>query len=369
LEENKNYTLYIHTNKMNNKKYIGITSQKPESRWRNNGNGYKECPKFYNAIMKYGWNNINHEIIKNNLTKKDAEELEIKYIKKYNTTNEKYGYNIQNGGNTTGTHSEETKRKIGEGNKGKIISKEAIEKMKKALKIRMKYELENDLNNRRFYVNNFINYVEKTKRKVINLDTYETFNSITEAGIKYNIHHSIVRKSCLDGRKHVGYRFAYYENYINNNIIIKEDGRKDARRQVICLNTLEIYESTLYIKKYLGIDVQKVCSNKRKSAGKHPETGEPLKWMYYDEYVKLKDKNEISIQYEMKIRKKNIIQLSLNNEFIKEWGSIKEAANKLNLNNSCICSCCKKSNKSSGNFKWMYKEDYEKYIEDKNKSA
>ena len=49
-----NYTVYIHNNKINHKKYIGITKQKPEYRWGYNGCNYKESPHFWNAIQKYG---------------------------------------------------------------------------------------------------------------------------------------------------------------------------------------------------------------------------------------------------------------------------------------------------------------------------
>ena len=59
--------------------------------------------------------------------------LEIKLITEvYNSNNNNFGYNIENGGNTIGTHSEETKRKIGEGNKGKIVSLETREKIRQA---------------------------------------------------------------------------------------------------------------------------------------------------------------------------------------------------------------------------------------------
>ena len=151
-----NYTLYMHINKTNNKKYIGITCQKTKKRW-NNGRGYMHCPIFYNAILKYGWNNFEHITILKNLSKEEAEIKEQEYIKKYKSNIRKYGYNIQNGGrvrrlsekekenlkirNTGKRHSLDTKRKMSESHKGNQYclghkhSIETIEKIKKQLSV------------------------------------------------------------------------------------------------------------------------------------------------------------------------------------------------------------------------------------------
>ena len=48
------YYVYLHNNKINNKKYVGITKQKPENRWGLNGYNYRSSPYFYSAIQKYG---------------------------------------------------------------------------------------------------------------------------------------------------------------------------------------------------------------------------------------------------------------------------------------------------------------------------
>lgn len=66
------YKVYIHTNNFNNKKYVGITSNKVDIRWGINGKGYKCQSKFYNAIKKYGWDNFTHEIIKIFNSKEEA---------------------------------------------------------------------------------------------------------------------------------------------------------------------------------------------------------------------------------------------------------------------------------------------------------
>lgn len=121
------YSLYKHTTP-NGKIYIGITSQKPEDRWRE-GKGYYNT-LFYRAIKKYGWDNISHEILQTGLTKNEAEQKEIELIKAYKSNNREFGYNIENGGNCKGTHSEETKRKISQSNKGRVFSEETKRKMR-----------------------------------------------------------------------------------------------------------------------------------------------------------------------------------------------------------------------------------------------
>ena len=76
-----NYCVYMHTNKVNGKKYIGITRQNPKTRWAN-GKGYKTQP-FYRAIEKYGWDSFKHDILYKELDYKSACEYEINLIKKY----------------------------------------------------------------------------------------------------------------------------------------------------------------------------------------------------------------------------------------------------------------------------------------------
>lgn len=93
----KNYILYLHVNKINDKKYVGITCQTPARRWRN-GKGYSKNKHFYNAIKKYGWDNFYHLIIKEKLSKEEAKCLEIYLIEKFSSNNPKYGYNLCLGG-------------------------------------------------------------------------------------------------------------------------------------------------------------------------------------------------------------------------------------------------------------------------------
>ena len=109
------YIVYKHTSP-NGKFYIGITSQGTERRWRADGSEYKpkegRTTHFYNAILKYGWDNFEHEILYDNLTKEEAEEIERELIDKYDLTNPEYGYNTREGGGSQGHLSDETKNKM-----------------------------------------------------------------------------------------------------------------------------------------------------------------------------------------------------------------------------------------------------------------
>lgn len=114
--------VYVHTNKINGKKYVGQTSIKPERRW-NNGNGYKTQPYFYRAIQKYGWDNFDHEIISSGLTQEEADNFEILLIDKLNTLDNRYGYNTCSGGRIGGhPQTEETRKKMSETRTGKKLS-------------------------------------------------------------------------------------------------------------------------------------------------------------------------------------------------------------------------------------------------------
>ena len=92
----KRYSVYKHTTP-NNKVYIGITGIKPEYRWKK-GYGYHNHSYFFNAIKKYGWDNIKHDILYIGLTKQEAEKIETELIAKYDSTNKTKGYNICLGG-------------------------------------------------------------------------------------------------------------------------------------------------------------------------------------------------------------------------------------------------------------------------------
>lgn len=122
------YCAYKHT-APNGKVYIGITSQKPKDRFKN-GKGYYHNEHFKRAILSYGWENIEHEILADGLTRDEAVREEKRLIALYGATDAALGYNLMTGGDGIGTHSKATREKLRQISTGKIKSAETIEKMR-----------------------------------------------------------------------------------------------------------------------------------------------------------------------------------------------------------------------------------------------
>src|SRR5574344_1100391 len=121
------FTVYCHIFP-NDKKYIGITRQSVYRRWSKRL-GYLTSPLMNNAIQKYGWHNIEHKILYTNLTKEQAEKMEIKLISEWKTNNIKYGYNILSGGNVSNGITEEVKDKLRKHRLGTKLSEQTKKKM------------------------------------------------------------------------------------------------------------------------------------------------------------------------------------------------------------------------------------------------
>lgn len=194
------YTVYKHT--LNEKIYIGITSQKPENRWLY-GWGYKECPRFYNAIKKYGWKNVKHEILFTDLTKEEAEQKEIELIALYQSADRRYGYNIDNGGNCVGKCSEEHKKKISEKLSGKNNS---FYGKKHSIESRNKISLNHA----------DVSGGKHPKAKAVKcIETEIVYSCVREASEKTHIVQSNISRCCLGERKTAGgFHWMYAESVV-----------------------------------------------------------------------------------------------------------------------------------------------------------
>lgn len=195
-----NNCVYCHTNKINGKRYIGITQNKPNRRWQN-GYGYKDRNShFYNAIKKYGWENFEHIILEENLTRKEASEKEKYYIRLYNTNNENYGYNITSGGDNNFTRNkltEEQRINISNKTKEAMNSVEIREYMLKVYNSEDWIRKNSEATKRQWVTSDLKLRVQTTNgHKVRCVETGNVYLSILEASRQTGLSRYKITQSC-----------------------------------------------------------------------------------------------------------------------------------------------------------------------------
>lgn len=92
--------VYLATNKINGKQYVGQTVRSLEERWRDHCRVVDEN-FFHRAIRKYGADNFSVKIIDAAETVEELDEKEMFWISKLNTLFPS-GYNLREGGNVSG---------------------------------------------------------------------------------------------------------------------------------------------------------------------------------------------------------------------------------------------------------------------------
>ena len=220
----ENYTVYMHICP-NNKKYIGITKLNVKDRWKN-GKSYKNCILFNRAINKYKWENILHKILFTNLTKEEAEQKEIEFIKKYKTNDREYGYNIENGGHVNCVNNE-TRKRISERTKEAMQRPEVRKKMsiaqhnrKSPLKGRkLSEEHKRKLSISHIGIKHTHSEISKQKmienntrkKKIMCVETNEIYESMHDANRQLNIDYRNIQRSCKIGKIAGGYHWKYYD--------------------------------------------------------------------------------------------------------------------------------------------------------------
>lgn len=247
IKDERIYKVYKHTlpmsvsGKENDMVYIGITSQEnPWNRWGVHKANYKYNEHFSRAISKYSWENFLHEVLFDGLTKEEAEELEIKLIAEYNSTDDKFGYNKANGGCSNGKHTNETKN---------ILSEKA------------KKRFENLENNPMFGKH----HTEEARKKI----------SEKATGRKHTDEAKQKMSKQRAGEKNIMYGKTHTEE-------AREKIAKAHGHPVKCIETGIVYPSEIEAKRQTGVDntmIHRYLHGKASYAGKLPD-GTKLHWEY-----------------------------------------------------------------------------------------
>lgn len=225
--------IYSIANIVNNKKYIG-QSVDIYTRWCNHKSALKHDrhnnEHLQNAWNTYGSQNFIFEI----LEICDADELdsaEQRYVDMFNTMDNKYGYNNESGGHVNKSLSEEARKKISDKHKGKRLTDEHKQKIGLASK---GHTLSEDARNK---IRDAITGIKRSD---------ETCERIS------------------NGRK----------------------GEKSwRRRSIYCIELNETFWGIEDAHQKYGFNSASLCSHlqgRYNSSGKHPETGQPLHWIYTD---------------------------------------------------------------------------------------
>ena len=179
--------IYLRTNKINGKKYIGQVTTKRfkarQNKWNNLNLPYAGNV-INNAREKYGIESFGFEILKE-CEDNELNQWEMYFIKKLNTK-VPYGYNMTDGGGGMSgfTVSEETRKKLSEAHRGKKFSEEHKRKMS-----------EKHINGK---LAKSVLQIDKTNKIIAE------FPSIMEVERQFGINHSNISQCCNGKRNTVG---------------------------------------------------------------------------------------------------------------------------------------------------------------------
>lgn len=201
--------IYITTNKLNGKKYLG--QRKYSKGWENYlGSGVI----FVQALKKYGKQNFTREIIAEAYSTDELNKLEEKFIKEYNCCESDKWYNIRAGGVQTNPFT-------GYNIKEKKRWKENLTKQTRQARSHPFYVIDLYTGKIIYEFNNNIEYIEKTNKKSYKINTNKNYNNLI---VSCNNNHLLVYKEFyyddinIDALKQNNYLYLY--NSISNNTII-----------------------------------------------------------------------------------------------------------------------------------------------------
>lgn len=380
---NRSWCVYMHTNKINDKKYIGITGRNPEERWGLNGHGYYNGqPAFEAAIEKYTWDGFYHNIVADNLTEEEAMQMEVELIALYKTNcckykNPSYGYNMTDGGQGSSGHhhTDEARRKIS------MASKEHWEDNEyRMLQIEWRTGEGNPFYGKKHTEETKARLKEASSGKVPSEETRlkisEALSGLQRSEETKKRMSEAQRQLYQDGERSLQISARLKEYYSNpeNHPMYGKHHSEETKRRIIVANgkpVLQFNQEGELIGEYPSTGEAARLNNLYQSnivkccLKEYRTTGEYM-WIYKDEYNAAKNIFEQVMQYDSYQNRPDyvspdnipVVQLDKNGEFVQEYRSIAYAIRETGVIH--ICECCQGKRKTAGGFKWMYKEDYDK---------
>ena len=398
--------IYLITNNINNKRYVGKTEKTPQERFKEHiDNVYSENDKnrpLYKALKKYGVDNFSLSILESNIPSKELAMREQYWIKKLDTYQKEY--NATKGGDGVPLYDKEAIYQYYKQNNSSIID------------TARHFDCDRRVVRNALREQGIINTPNEIKSIYqLDRDTCEiiqTFNSIRAAARFFHKTTSglaLALKDCW--RTYANYRWCYCDNYDRTALLAKiqteERYHKELKSKHLQKADIKDIVNFFYkgysvkqITEYFQYHDEHVVLHKLQSEGisvektnikKQLEKRQKLRKYNYkkiaeyylscksiqktcdyfsckhDTVVKALKENKIKIYSSadvnrMKAKKIKQIDIQTNN-IVAIYDSANEAAHNLIppiKNGANILACCKGKQKTAYNFKWEYCETEEK---------
>ena len=354
----RKYCVYMHKNKINDKVYIGQTGTSVEDRWQN-GKGYKGCTLFERAIKKYGWENFEHIILEDNLTRQEVGVAENKFITLYDATNPEKGYNISTGGESghVGVKmSDEARRRMSEARKGKPFSQEHKDKISAALK------------GRRLPKESIDKIRIANSKSCVQLDLdgnfIQRYQTTREASLASGVSQDSICGALNKNKRQKtagGFIWIQADEYDEPDFLLNlKDYMKiyknNRKRSVVQLSQDGEYINTFESSAAAGRSIDQDGRHINACCAGDINTAYGYVWVYESEYSPDKD---YSIHKTPTWNQYAVVQLDKDFNVVAEFSGANEAHRQTNINIACICECCNGIQKTAGGYLWLKKDDYD----------
>ena len=328
--------IYMIKNKVNGNVYIGQAVDIYERRKEHISllrRGRHINNHLQRAWNKYGEDNFEFSIVEE-CDENALNDREIYWIAEYGSYHNGYNQTLGGGGVRGFKHDEETKQRISESLKGenapwygKQRSEETKAKIGQASKERWTDEF-------RAYMSSINTGRIPSEETKLKMSESQKKNWTDERRAEFS------EKFSGEGNPMYGVRFFGEDNPNYGNHKLAGENNPNCR-SVYCPELDETFWGAQEASDKYHISrssISQCCSGKKKHAGKHPITGEPLRWVYNDERYKL------NIMDYTDTRNRPVYCVELNERFC----SASEAGRQYNIDCNSISQCCLKHRKSAG---------------------
>jgi hypothetical protein len=302
------------------KVYIGSTKLEQKVRF-SNGFGYKSIPLMYEEILKYGLDKIKYDVLIKGLSKEEAVNIEMEYVRIYDSSNPGKGYNKSNG------------------------------LFPNSKKVRQ-FSLDGT------FIREFYSSVE----------AFNSLNRQTGSPTK-------IDDVCRGERKSAyGFIWKRGENILkvepvneNSKVKIKKVKQFSLNGDFICeFESIPDAARSLYSKNN-SLSLNGLKSSIYATCNKKLTLAYGYLWVYSEEHINNNKIEPINYIYMENNKKYKVRQFSLDGTFIKEWESMTSAAKFLSPNKNQIknyrariSSVCKGKSKTAHGFIWEYTNSSDK---------